>query len=172
MTLKTRQILLERRQALEAVTRRLIETEVMEINELTQIIESNLQGPRVVPGTSSSSRKIVVPTVAPSPQLSLLCIGFGLAEILQELKDVHAGRDQIDVLNQAFDQLGRAMGDWLVADAHDADHILRQRADIATAHMVEVLQEVAVRHGQLAARSAELQEIVQRWQSGVITPQA
>ena len=66
MTMKTRQILLERRQALEAVTRRLLETEVMEINELTQIIESNLQGPRVVPGTTQATRKIVVPTVPPS----------------------------------------------------------------------------------------------------------
>lgn len=65
MAMKTRQILLERRQALEAVTQRLLETEVMETNELTRIIESNLTGPRVVPGTTPATRKIVVPTAPP-----------------------------------------------------------------------------------------------------------
>ena len=64
MAMKTRQILLERRQALEAVTQRLIEIEVMETNELSRIIEANLMGPRVVPGTAT--RKIAVPTVAPT----------------------------------------------------------------------------------------------------------
>ncbi len=64
MAMKTRQILLERRQALEAVTQRLIEIEVMETNELSRIIEANLTGPRVVPGTAT--RKIAVPTVAPT----------------------------------------------------------------------------------------------------------
>lgn len=66
MAMKTRQILLERRQALEAVTQRLIEIEVMETNELSRIIEANLTGPRVVPGTAT--RKIAVPTVAPSQE--------------------------------------------------------------------------------------------------------
>ena len=64
MAMKTRQILLERRQALEAVTQRLIEIEVMETNELSRIIEANLTGPRVMPGTAT--RKITVPTVAPT----------------------------------------------------------------------------------------------------------
>ena len=66
MAMKARQILLERRQSLEAVTQRLIEIEVMETNELSRIIEANLSGPRVVPGTAT--RKITVPTVAPSQE--------------------------------------------------------------------------------------------------------
>lgn len=45
------QILLERRQALEDVTRRLIEIEVMDSDELARIIDEKHPGPRVKPGT-------------------------------------------------------------------------------------------------------------------------
>jgi cell division protease FtsH len=51
MALKARQILLERRQALESVTKRLIEVEVMDAEELGRLIEETLPGPRVMPGT-------------------------------------------------------------------------------------------------------------------------
>lgn len=50
---RTKQILLERRQALEALTSRLIEIECMDSNELSRLIEANLIGPRVVPGTDA-----------------------------------------------------------------------------------------------------------------------
>lgn len=51
---RARQILLERRSALEAVTARLLETEVIDNSELSRVIEETLPGPRVVPGTRNS----------------------------------------------------------------------------------------------------------------------
>lgn len=63
---KTRLILSERRAALEAVTQRLIEVEVIDSNDLKSIIESTLEGPRVVPGTVASRRD-----VPPDPPTSL-----------------------------------------------------------------------------------------------------
>ncbi len=53
---KARQILLERRQALESVTNRLIETEVMDSAELARLIDETLPGPRVKPGTEGVPR--------------------------------------------------------------------------------------------------------------------
>ena len=50
---RTRQILLERRQALESVTDRLMEIEVMEAEELGRLIDDTLPGPRVMPGTQA-----------------------------------------------------------------------------------------------------------------------
>ena len=48
-----KQILLERRQALEALAARLIEIECMDSTELCRLIEANLNGPRVVPGSDA-----------------------------------------------------------------------------------------------------------------------
>lgn len=50
---RTRQILLERRQALESVTDRLMEIEVMDAEELGRLIDDTLPGPRVMPGTQA-----------------------------------------------------------------------------------------------------------------------
>ncbi|MEM7478922.1 MAG: ATP-dependent zinc metalloprotease FtsH [Planctomycetota bacterium] len=47
----TRQILMERRQALESVTERLLEIEVMDAEELARLIDETLPGPRVAHGT-------------------------------------------------------------------------------------------------------------------------
>ncbi|MEZ6135436.1 MAG: ATP-dependent zinc metalloprotease FtsH [Pirellulaceae bacterium] len=51
MTQKARKILVERRQALECVTTKLIEIEVMDAEELGSLIDDTLAGPRVKPGT-------------------------------------------------------------------------------------------------------------------------
>ncbi|MBX3422092.1 MAG: ATP-dependent zinc metalloprotease FtsH [Pirellulaceae bacterium] len=51
MTQRARQILLERRIALESITQRLLEIEVMDSMELLKIIDESLTGPRVKPGT-------------------------------------------------------------------------------------------------------------------------
>ena len=51
MTLRARQILLERRAALENITQKLLEIEVMDAAELHRIIDASLAGPRVKPGT-------------------------------------------------------------------------------------------------------------------------
>lgn len=51
MAQKARQILMERRQALDSVTQRLIEIEVMDAEELGRLIDETLPGPRVMPGT-------------------------------------------------------------------------------------------------------------------------
>ncbi len=53
MAQRARQILEERKQALESVTRRLIEVEVIDNSELSRLIDETLPGPRVVPGTQS-----------------------------------------------------------------------------------------------------------------------
>lgn len=53
---KARQILLERRQALESVTNRLIEVEVIDSIVLQTLIDETLSGPRVKPGTGAAVR--------------------------------------------------------------------------------------------------------------------
>ncbi len=53
---RARQILLERKQALEAVTHRLIEIECIDHDELSRLVEGSLQGPRVVTGNESVAR--------------------------------------------------------------------------------------------------------------------
>jgi cell division protease FtsH len=68
MLQKARQILLERRQALENVTSRLIEVEVIDSDDLRTLIDETLQGPRVLPGSAgvtrhSEPREPVAPTV-------------------------------------------------------------------------------------------------------------
>jgi len=50
----THQILMERREALEAVTKRLIEVEMIDGEELKRLVEATLPGPRVVPGTDQA----------------------------------------------------------------------------------------------------------------------
>jgi cell division protease FtsH len=54
---QTRRILLTRRAALEALTRRLMEIESIDAEELRQIIERNSPGPMVVPGTDVAARQ-------------------------------------------------------------------------------------------------------------------
>jgi cell division protease FtsH len=63
----TKQILTERREALESVTQRLIEIEVMDSVELARLIDDTLPGPRVAHGTlASGSPKPPAPsTVSP-----------------------------------------------------------------------------------------------------------
>jgi cell division protease FtsH len=53
MAQRARKILAERKQALESVTRRLIEVEIIDNSELSRLIDETLPGPRVVPGTQS-----------------------------------------------------------------------------------------------------------------------
>jgi cell division protease FtsH len=53
---KVRRILESRREALEAVTRRLIECEVIDGAELQQIVETSIAAPQIVPGTDAEPR--------------------------------------------------------------------------------------------------------------------
>ncbi len=64
MLQKARQILLERRQALESVTSRLIEVEVIDSDDLRRLIDETLPGPRVMPGTSGAVRNVSTETTA------------------------------------------------------------------------------------------------------------
>ena len=57
MTSRARQILMERRPALEAVTKKLLEIEVMDSAELSRIIDASLSGLRVKPGTVPTTRE-------------------------------------------------------------------------------------------------------------------
>ena len=61
---RTRSILTERRAALEALSQRLIDVEVVDADDLRNIIDATLPGPRVVPGTSSNNpgAQIIQPT--------------------------------------------------------------------------------------------------------------
>jgi cell division protease FtsH len=54
-SLKARGILTERRTALEALAQRLMEVEVVDAEDLKRIVDSTIGGPRVVPGTISST---------------------------------------------------------------------------------------------------------------------
>lgn len=63
---RARAILTERRAALEALTVRLIEVEVIESIELKRIIDSTIGGPRVVPGTTPATIAASSATNVPS----------------------------------------------------------------------------------------------------------
>ncbi len=56
MAQRTRQVLAERKQALENITEKLIEVEVIDNSELSRLVDETLPGPRVVPGTQSAIR--------------------------------------------------------------------------------------------------------------------
>ncbi|MEM8734798.1 MAG: ATP-dependent zinc metalloprotease FtsH [Planctomycetota bacterium] len=64
---RTRQILKERREALESVTNRLMEIEVMDAEELGRLIDETLPGPRVMPGTQVA-KKPESPSISESSQ--------------------------------------------------------------------------------------------------------
>jgi cell division protease FtsH len=69
VTQRARKILVERRQALESVTNRLIEIEVMESEELGRLIDDTLPGPRVMPGTQGVHRENI--EVEPPPMAQI-----------------------------------------------------------------------------------------------------
>lgn len=52
---RSKRILTERKDALESVTRKLLEIEVMDADELQRLIDDTLPGPRVKPGTQAST---------------------------------------------------------------------------------------------------------------------
>jgi len=67
---KVRDILRTRRAALEALTARLIEKEVVEADELREVIESNSTGPQIVPGTNTERKRTpVLPEAGEGPAL-------------------------------------------------------------------------------------------------------
>ncbi|QDV23331.1 ATP-dependent zinc metalloprotease FtsH [Aureliella helgolandensis] len=70
MLQKARQILLERRQALESITDRLIEIEVMDAEELNRLIDETIPGPRFKPGTQGISRDAPVAPETPSTNIN------------------------------------------------------------------------------------------------------
>ena len=49
------------KQALENITQRLIEVEVIDNTELRRLVDDTLPGPRVVPGTQNGGRNQVMP---------------------------------------------------------------------------------------------------------------
>lgn len=61
---KVRRILETRRVALEAVTRRLMECEVIDGAELESIVDATTDAPQLVPGTEAERRPVVRPPVA------------------------------------------------------------------------------------------------------------
>ena len=63
---KVRRIIEIRRAALEAVTRRLMECEVIGGAELKEIVEASTAAPQIVPGTDTD-RRPARPTVADGP---------------------------------------------------------------------------------------------------------
>ncbi len=69
---KTRTILGERRGALEALAQRLIEVEVVDSDDLKSIMDANIAGPRVVPGTNTGS---VAASAKTTPIVDVVTIG-------------------------------------------------------------------------------------------------
>jgi len=69
-----RSILTERRAALEALAKRLMEVEVVDGEDLKKIVDETIDGPRVVPGTvpvtNSSSSAGLQPTIEPSQKIN------------------------------------------------------------------------------------------------------
>ena len=65
MAQRARQVLAERKQALENITNKLIEVEIIDNSELSRLVDETLPGPRVVPGTQSNTRNQVI---APKPE--------------------------------------------------------------------------------------------------------
>lgn len=66
---KTREILEKRRDAVEALARKLMEVESVDAEVLKQIIDENTHGPLVVPGTKASSshtRTVIAPVDSPT----------------------------------------------------------------------------------------------------------
>ncbi len=64
-----RQLLESRRAALEALTKALIEREVIDGEEMRRIIEETSPGPWIVPGTTADRKRHAVPVVeAPEPR--------------------------------------------------------------------------------------------------------
>lgn len=105
--------------------------------------------------------------VASSPQgvtLSLFAIGTRLAELVGDLQTMKAEPAQIDSLNGAFGDLGRAIRQWLVEEATDADSQLGESTTSKVNHMIGCLEAVAFAHPELTAKSADLQSLVHHWQ--------
>jgi cell division protease FtsH len=69
-----RSVLTERRAALEALAKRLMEVEVVDGEDLKKIVDETIDGPRVVPGTvpvtNSSSSAGLQPTIEPSQKIN------------------------------------------------------------------------------------------------------
>jgi cell division protease FtsH len=80
---KVRRILDTRRAALEAVTRRLIECEVIDGDELRTIIEASIGAPQLVPGTEAERRvPAAVSAAAPRPPAAdAPAAGLGPADV-------------------------------------------------------------------------------------------
>jgi cell division protease FtsH len=62
-----RAVLTERRAALEALAKRLMEVEVVDGEDLKSIVDATIDGPRVVPGTVPIAPSIVSGTTTPTP---------------------------------------------------------------------------------------------------------
>ncbi len=62
---KVRRLLESRRPALEALTKRLIEREVIDGQEMRQLIEETSPGPWIVPGTANERKRTPATDLAP-----------------------------------------------------------------------------------------------------------
>lgn len=63
---RTRHILESRRDALEALARRLIEKEVIDAEELKSIIDAHSRGPAIVPGTDAERKRLMPEVTEPA----------------------------------------------------------------------------------------------------------
>jgi cell division protease FtsH len=84
---RVRRIMESRRVALEAITKRLIECEVIDGEELRTIIEASIGTPQLVPGTEAERRVPALPGSNTTPPLSRSATdapetGVGPADIL------------------------------------------------------------------------------------------
>lgn len=107
---RTRQILVERRQALESVTSRLIEIEVMDAEELARLIDETLPGPRVAHGTmvSGAATSAVMPSGSSAPSAVSVQRGSEAysAEQAAKLRDGNSASNSGESEGSASDAVG------------------------------------------------------------------
>lgn len=99
-----------------------------------------------------------------SPRLSLLGIGGHLGEIIDQLKELGAAREEINRLNRAFDELAHAVRRWLAREPPRVQSGEPSSFEPAAAEMIQLLERAALEHPELTAKSADLQSQIHQWQ--------
>ncbi|MGN6545474.1 MAG: hypothetical protein ACTHK7_10540, partial [Aureliella sp.] len=99
-----------------------------------------------------------------SPRLSLLGIGGHLGEIIDQLKELGAAREEINRLNRAFDELAHAVRRWLAREPPRVQSGEPSSLEPAAAEMIQLLERAALEYPELTAKSADLQSQIHQWQ--------
>jgi hypothetical protein len=100
--------------------------------------------------TSSYVDEESVRQAGPSSPLSVMALAMRVAELVGDLRDADASRDQIESLNNAFDAYRTADDDQVLSAA-------------ATTQLVDALEQIASAQPHLTAKAADLQSQLDEW---------